>query len=69
MSPARPPITVHITLHLPLTEAAALAEMCRRFGFEDAQHLLRFTRNIKPDRLCEAVTLLLRALNAVGVGR
>jgi hypothetical protein len=60
---------VHITLHLAVPHAVALAEACRRFGYADAQHLLRFTRNIKPDSLAEAVTLVLRALNAAGIGR
>lgn len=62
---AKPPvIIVHVQLHLPLKEALALAEACHRFGFEDARHLLRFARNMKADRLCEAMTQLLRALNA-----
>jgi hypothetical protein len=62
-----PPGIVHVTLHLLPAEAAALAEMCRRFEFADAQHLLRHTRKLKPDRLCEAITGLLRALTAAGV--
>jgi hypothetical protein len=62
-----PPGMVHVMMHLLPAEATALAEMCRRFEYADAQHLLRHTRKIKPDRLCEAVTGLLRALVAAGV--
>jgi len=58
---------IHVIMHLLPAEANALAEMSRQFQYADALHLLRHTRKIKPDRLCEAVTGLLRALNAAGV--
>jgi hypothetical protein len=60
---------VHVILHVTRPQAVALAEASRRFQYADAQHLLRFTRNIKADHLCEAVTLLQRALSAAGVKR
>lgn len=63
----QPPGIVHVTLHLLPVEATALVEMCRRFEFADAQHFLRHARKISPDRLCEAITGLLRALTAAGV--
>ena len=56
--PKRPIVIVRVNLHLPLKEA--LAEACRRFGFEDARHLLRFARHMKTDRLCEAMTQFCR---------
>jgi hypothetical protein len=49
-------IRIHIDL-LP-KEAKALREMCRRFQFGDAQHLLRHSPNIKTDSLSEAITRL-----------
>ena len=52
--PKRPIVIVRVNLHLPLKEA--LAEACRRFGFEDARYQLRFARHMKTDRLCEAMT-------------
>jgi hypothetical protein len=57
---------IDLTIRLPNDEAAALAQMARRFQFGDAQHLLRHSRSARPDRLCEAVTRLLTALTAAG---
>jgi hypothetical protein len=55
-----------VTLDLPPNQTRALAEMARRWRFEDAQHILRGVRGITPDTLCEGVTSLLQALNAAG---
>jgi hypothetical protein len=38
--------------------------MARRWRFEDAQHVLRGSRGVTADSLCEGVTTLLEALNA-----
>jgi hypothetical protein len=57
-----------LTLILPSNQARALSEMARRWRFEDAQHVLRGSRGVTADTLCEAVTSLLEALNAAGVG-
>jgi hypothetical protein len=57
-----------LTLMLPSNQARALIEMARRWRFEDAQHVLRGSRGVTADTLCEAVTSLLEALNAAGVG-
>jgi hypothetical protein len=54
-----------VTLDLPPNQARALTEMARRWRFEDAQHILRGSRGITADSLCEGVTSLLEALNAV----
>jgi hypothetical protein len=55
---------IRVTLDLLPREARALREACRHFQFGDAQHLLRHSRNIKPDSLCEAITRLRDALDA-----
>jgi hypothetical protein len=60
---------VNLTIQLPDREAAALAEMARRFQYGDAQHLLRNSRNFSVDGLCEAVNRLNAALTAAGIGR
>jgi hypothetical protein len=60
---------IDITLRLPDREAAALAEMARRFQFGDAQFLLRDSRNASVDSLCEAVSRMNDALTAAGIGR
>jgi hypothetical protein len=59
---------IDLTVQLTPKEAGALKEMCRRFQYGDAQHLLRHGRNVRPDHLCEAVTRVLAALTAAGVG-
>jgi hypothetical protein len=53
-----------LTVRLPPREARALAEMCRRFRFDDAQALLSGARNVSPSQLCEAITNILNALDA-----
>jgi hypothetical protein len=58
---------IDITLRLPDNEAAALLEACRRFRFDDAQNLVRGSRNVRPDHLAEAMTRILAALTAAGV--
>jgi hypothetical protein len=40
---------IQFTIRLSDQEAAALAEMARRFQFSDAQHLLRHGRNLTAD--------------------
>jgi hypothetical protein len=60
---------IQLTIRLSDREAAALAEMARRFQFNDAQHLLRQSRNITADVLCESVTRLHEALRTAGVSR
>jgi hypothetical protein len=57
-----------IPLDLPPNQARALAEMARRWRFEDAQHILRGIRGVTPDSLCEGVTTLLQALNEARTG-
>ncbi len=59
---------VDLTISLPPNQARALAEMARHFQYGDAQHLLRASRNVTADSLCEAVTGILDALIAVGTG-
>lgn len=48
-----------LTVRLLPKEAKALTEMCRRFRYPDAQHLLRGAHNVTPTNLCEAVTCVL----------
>jgi hypothetical protein len=55
-----------INLDLPPNQTRALAEMARRWRFEDAQHILRGVRGVTPDSLCEGVTSLLDALSTAG---
>jgi hypothetical protein len=59
---------VAITLDIPPHQARALTEMARRWRFEDAQHILRGSRGVTADSLCEGVTSLLQALNTAGTG-
>jgi hypothetical protein len=58
-----------VTIRLSDQEAAALAEMARRFQFNDAQHPLRQSRNITADVLCEGITRLSGALTTAGASR
>jgi hypothetical protein len=46
-----------LTARLLPKEAKALTEMCRRFRYPDAQHLL--TGNVTPTNLCDALTCVL----------
>jgi hypothetical protein len=57
-----------VTLDLPPNQTRALTEMARRWRFEDAEHILRGSRGITADSLCERVTSLLQALAAAGTG-
>jgi hypothetical protein len=57
---------IWITVKFRAAEAKALHEACRRFQFPDAQHLLRYNHNIKPDDLCEAILCLREAIEAAG---
>jgi hypothetical protein len=57
-----------ITLDLPPNQTRALTGMARRWRFEDAQHILRGSRGVTADSLCEGVTSLLQALNKAGSG-
>jgi hypothetical protein len=59
---------IRIVILFPDAEARALAAMGRNFQFGDAQHLLRHSRNIRPDNLNSAVTRLFEALTATGAG-
>jgi hypothetical protein len=52
-----------ITVRLLPREAKALNEMCKRFRFDDAQHLLSGARNVSATNLCEAVTSVYNALH------
>jgi hypothetical protein len=55
---------VILTVRLVPKEAKALTEMCKRFRYPDAQHLLMDAHNVTPTNLCEAVTSVLNALTA-----
>jgi hypothetical protein len=57
-----------ITLDIPPNQARALSEMACRWRFEDAQHILRGSRGVTADSLCEGVTSLLQALNTASPG-
>jgi hypothetical protein len=57
-----------VNLNLRPNQARALIEMARRWRFEDAQHVLRGSRGVTPDSLCEGVTSLLQALHAAETG-
>jgi hypothetical protein len=59
---------VAINLDIPPNQARALTEMARRWRFEDAQHVLRGSRGVTPDSLCEGVTSLLQALHVAETG-
>jgi hypothetical protein len=52
-----------LTVRLLPREAKALTEMCKRFCFDDAQHLLAGARNVSATNLCEAVTSVYNALH------
>jgi hypothetical protein len=59
---------IRVVIEFPSREATALREACRRFQYPDAQHLLRHSRNVRPDNLSSAITRVLEALTAAGVG-
>jgi hypothetical protein len=60
------PIT--ITLRLPEHEAWALAEMCKRFCYEDAERFAnRHDGGRERDAILDATTTLLRTLRDAGV--
>jgi hypothetical protein len=55
---------IRIVLGLNDAEAKALRAMCRAWRFDDAQHFLRHSPNIKPASLCEVITRLRDAFDA-----
>jgi hypothetical protein len=53
---------IRVVVLLSSAETRALFAMTRNFRFDDAQHHLRHTRNLKADWLCEAISKLREAI-------
>jgi hypothetical protein len=59
--------SVTVTLHLPAADAWPLAEICKRFSFDDAVRFAsRFDNGLERDAMLTAVTHLQRALAEAG---
>jgi hypothetical protein len=62
------PKEITVTMRLPEHEAWALAQMCKRFCFEDAERFAnRFDGGGERDAILDATTTLERALREAGI--